>query len=224
MYCLHCDSEIAAEKRTCPICSTPFITDSDYFFKQGMNAMLKGNIDRAIALLETCVDLNPEHISGRFNLGEALTCKKKCDEAMEHYVVAAQTNPDMPGIYTSLGKAAFGSFIAHSQEAEVMARSMVCLLKKAIEHDPQDVEAYSTLGNAYLAVGDTVKAIECLRQCLEIEPASPTIYLELAKVYTSLEQFPEAADMASKSMQNADPDDPVIDDIREVMYELEMNQ
>lgn len=223
MYCLNCDSEITTGKRACPICAVPFITDSDYYFRQGMNAMLKGSISRAITLMQTCVDLNPGHISGQYNLGEALSSNKRCDEAMEHYVIAAQKNPDMPGIYTALGKAAFGSFITHSQEAEVMSQSMIRLLKKAIEQDPQDVEAYSSLGDAYLAIGDTEKAIQCLNKCLEIDPASPAIYLELAKVYTSLEQFSEAADMASKSMQYAGPDDPVIDDIQELMYVLEMN-
>lgn len=215
---------MTAGKLACPICSTPFITDSDYYFRQGMSMLLKGGTDRAITLLRICVDLNPSHISGRYNLGLALVSAGKCDEAMEHYVIAAQRNPDMPGIYTALGKAAFGSFITHSQEAEVMSRSMICLLEKAIERDPQDIDAYISLGEAYLAIGDTERAIGCLRRCLEIEPASPAIYYELAKVYTSLEQFPEAADMASKSMQYAGPDDPVIDGIRQLMCDLEANQ
>ncbi|MHB1456174.1 MAG: tetratricopeptide repeat protein [Armatimonadota bacterium] len=222
MYCLHCDSEIAVEKDTCPICSMSFITDSDYYFRQGMDAMLIGNFDRAIKLLQTCVDLHPAHISGQYNLGEAFASARRCDEAMAHYVIAAQENPDIPGIYTALGKAAFGSYIAHSQEAESMSNSMICLLKKAIVHDPQDVGAHISLGEAYLAIGDTEKAIKCLCRCLEIEPASPSVYLELAKVYVSLEQFTEAEDMASKSMQHADPDDPVIDDIKELLCELQL--
>ena len=188
-----------------------------------MNAISNGNPDRAITLLENCIELNPEHISARYNLGEVLSSKNECDEAMEHYVAAAQKRPDMPGIYTALGKAAFGSFIDHSKEADIMSRSMICLLRKAIEQNPNDVEAYCSLGNAYLAIGDTENAISCFLQCIKIEPSSSTIYFELAKVYTSLEQFPEALDMALKSLIYVHPEDPVFNDIRELMCELDLN-
>jgi tetratricopeptide (TPR) repeat protein len=210
-------------KHTCPVCASQVITDSDYYFRQGMDAIFNGNLDLAIKLLENCIEINPEHISGRYNIGEALSSVNKYDEALAHYVFAAQKRPDIPGIYTALGKAAFGSFIDHTKEAEIMSKSMICLFKKAIELNPKDIDAYCSLGNAYLATGETEKAISCFLQCLKIAPSSSIVYYELAKVYTSLEQFPEALDMVLKSLMYVHPEDPIFNDIRELMCDLEMS-
>ncbi|MHB0998161.1 MAG: tetratricopeptide repeat protein [Armatimonadota bacterium] len=220
MYCTKCNSDYSGVITKCPVCDESFDSDPDVYFKAGMDAMTDGDLEKAVCLLRNCIHLNPVHLSGKYNLGLALSLLDKCDEAMEHYVVVAQQDSQYPGIYTALGQASFGRYMNHAREAEWMRKAMIQLLKKAIEQDPDDIDAHFSLGNAYMAIGYADKAITWLKRALDLQPNSPAIYFSLAKAFKMLQKFSEAADMANKSMQLAGPDDPFIEDIHNLLCEL----
>lgn len=158
MHCFGCNSELVTESRICKTCGRPVETDPDRYFKAGMEASAAGDLDRSIKHLTDCVNLDPDHLSGRYNLGIALALANRCDEAMEHYYAVADQEPNYPSIYTALGQAAFGSYMTHTAEAESGRKMMIHMLMKAIEQDPEDVDACFSLANAYgegFAVAET---------------------------------------------------------------------
>ena len=221
MHCFGCNSELVAESRTCKTCGRPVESDPDKYFKAGMEACADDDLDRSIELLMDCVNLAPDHLSGRYNLGMALALANRCDEAMEHYYAVADQEPNYPGIYTALGQAAFGSYMTHTAEAESGRKMMIHMLMKAIEQDPEDVDACFSLANAYVALGKAEKALPLLKRALTLHPDSSAIYFVIAKAFKTLQKYPEAAIMAQKSMQLSVPNDMFHDDIEELLSELQ---
>lgn len=221
MRCLHCDSDSAAGSEICGKCGTLLETDPDWYFKAGMEAMAAGDIARSIGYLADCVHLNPDHLSGKYNLGVAMSLVNRCDEAMEHLAEIAKQKPDYPGVYTALGQAAFGSYLAHAEQVESKRRTMVRFLRKAIERDSEDVDAYFSLANAYIALGTADLALPCLRHAMKLHPDSAAIHFVTAKAFKMLDKYPEAVVMARKSMQLSEPTDPFWADIESLVLELQ---
>lgn len=221
MYCFECDSDSTGESRTCKMCGRPFETDPDKYFKAGMEASAVGDLDQSVKFLTDCVELSPDHLSGRFNLGLALALTNRCDEAIEHYSIVLDQEPNYPGIYTALGQAAFGSYLAHAEQAELQRKAMIHMLMKAIEQDPEDVDACFSLANVYIAIEKADKALPWLRRALILHPDSSAIYFTIAKAFKMLERYPEAAIMAKKSIQLSAPDDPFHEDVHRLLSELQ---
>lgn len=221
MHCFRCDADSTSESGTCELCGKPLETDPDRYFKAGMEAMAEGRIGSCISFLGDCVLLSPDHVSAHYNLGLALCLANKCDEAIEHLTAVADRDPSYPGIYTALGQAAFGSYLSHIEQAESSRKAMVQLLMKAIEEGPNDVDAYFSLGNAYIAIGSAEKSLPWLRHALRLHPDSSAIYFAVAKAFKMLEKYPEAAIMARRSMEFSNPNDPLAEDIRRLLAELQ---
>jgi tetratricopeptide (TPR) repeat protein len=221
MYCFACDPHSVGESKICPVCGKPFATDPDRYFKAGMDAMVLGDLEHAIQYLQDCVTLNPKHFSGRYNLGLALALTDRCNEAMEHYMAIARDDPSYPGIYTALGQAAFGSYMTHLDEAEQKRRVMILFFMKAIEADPEDVDAYFSLGNAYMAVGSAGDAVPYLEKALSIHPDSPAIYYTLAKAHIMLQGYDKAIELATRAIDLSGPEDPFRQDVELLLSELE---
>lgn len=223
MHCFDCDIHFSDSFTTCDTCGKRLETDSDRYFKSGMERMATGEIDRAVEFLNGCVTLNPDHISGRYNLGIALSLEDRCDEAMEQFSAIVSETPDYPGVYTAMGQAAFGSYLLHISEAEALCNAMTSFFMMAIEQDPHDVDAYFSLGNAYIAIGNAEKSIPWLQTALRLHPDSPAIYHTLAKALKMMGKNCEAVEMAKKSVQLSNPRDPFWEDIQGLFSELQQN-
>ena len=221
MYCFDCNTDTGDLSDCCGICGKPFDKDPDRYFKCGMDAMASGDIDKAIILFRECAKMSPGHSSCRYNLGLALSLTDKCDEAMKHYESILHRDPNYPGIYTAIGQAAFGCYLEHISGAESRRKQMIEFFMKAVEHDPDDVDALFSLGNAYIAVGNAETALPWLKSALRIQPNSPAIYFTIAKAFKMLKKKPEASVMARKSMQLSNPNDPFWEDIKRLVCELQ---
>ena len=221
MHCFGCDTDFEGESLTCEVCGKPLETDADRYFKAGMGAMAAGDVNRSISFLRDCVKLEPNHLSGRYNLGLALCLAGNCDQATEQYTAVIEQQPDFPGIYTALGQAAFGSYLAHLEHAESNRNAMIELLMRAIEQDPEDVDAYFSLGNAYIAIGTADKALPWLKCAMKLHPDSAAIYFVVAKAFKMLERYPEATLMARRSVELSDPNDPFLEDVQNLLSELQ---
>lgn len=220
MHCFECDADSTAELETCEVCGKLLATDPDRYFKAGMEALAAGDLDQSISLLQDCIALNPDHVNGRYNLGLALCLNNRYDEATEQYLAVFEQDVGYPGIYTALGQAAFGSYLAHSEQAEAQRKAMTQLFTKAVEADPEDVDAHFSLANAYIAIGTADKALPHLRCALSLHPDSSAIHFTIAKAFKMLGKYEEATIMATRSMQLTGPDDPFWKDIRELLSEL----
>jgi tetratricopeptide (TPR) repeat protein len=221
MHCFRCQADTPADAQTCEICGGPLDTDPDRYFRAGMNAMLAGEIDQSRHLLEDCVDLNPGHLSGRYNLGLALCMADRCSEAMHQYMAILELEPSYPGIYTALGQAAFGDYLSHLEQAEAKRKAMFELLEKAVEQDPSDVDALYSLANAYMAIGAAQESLPWLQKAVDLQPDSSAIYYALGKAYNMLGRDSEAITMARLAMELSSADDPLVDEIEMLVAECE---
>jgi cytochrome c-type biogenesis protein CcmH/NrfG len=186
-----------------------------------MKAMSIGHFDKAAGMLGECIALHPNHFSGRFNYALTLALQDNCDEAVEQFEILAERDPEYPGVYTAMGQAAMGSYLKHMGQARERRRSMIDLLRTAVEMDPEDVDALFSLGNAYMATGNASKALPWLKNALLIQPDSAAIYFSIAKAFVNLKKIHEASTMAKKAMELSSPKDPFWDDIRGLASELQ---
>ena len=220
MNCVRCKSDSASDSETGDVCGGPLARDPDLYFKAGMEAMFAGEIERSTHLLSNCVQLNPDHLSGRYNLGIALCLANKCDEAIEQCIAVMEREPNYPGLYTVLGQAAFGDYLYHREQADSNRRAMFQLLKRAIEQDPSDVDAYFSLGNACIAVGSAAEALTWLRKAMDFHPDSSAIHFAAAKAYKMLRRHTEAVNMAKLAMELSGPSDPLGEEIKALFAEI----
>jgi tetratricopeptide (TPR) repeat protein len=194
--------------------------DSDRYFKAGMSALAGGDILPAIEFLSDCVRLDPTHINGRYNLAIALSLTDECDEATAHLEAIREICPGYPGIYTLMGQAAFGSYLSHKQEADSKANAMINFLMMAVEQDPDDIDAYFSLGNAYIALDVPDKAMPWLHSAMRLHPDSAAIHFTMAKALSMMDKRREAAEMADRACSLSDPSDPFWEEICELRDEL----
>ena len=47
MHCFKCESDSSGDSGTCGVCGRPLDTDSDRYFRAGMDAMSAGEIERS---------------------------------------------------------------------------------------------------------------------------------------------------------------------------------
>jgi len=221
MRCGKCGFDLSTSETGCPSCGTMSRGDPDSHFKAAMKSVANGDLDGAIDLLERCLELDPDHLTGRFNLGVALSLMDRCDEAIGHLYHVLTQDAGYSGIYTALGEAAFGSYLYHEEQANLKRGVMIELLRRAVDQDEQDVDAYFSLGNAYVATGMGEEALSCLRSALKLDPASSVIYYMLARAYIVLGGFGEAKLMARKALDFAAPSDQFLGDIENLLTEIQ---
>jgi len=207
MTCAECGREVDLLHRRCPTCGEDCTVDPDSRFKAAMAAVDADDIGRAIALLERCVEADPGHLNGRFNLGIALCMVDRCDEAIGHLFTVLMEDEDYPGIHTALGEAAFGSYLYHEDQARKKSEAMICLLRQAVERDEEDVDAHFSLGNAYLALDMPEAALAYLKNARTLDPESSAVHVMLARTYLMLGRRAMARRMLRRAAALAGPDD-----------------
>ena len=220
MYCFECDSDTRALSGKCDICGKPLTADADRYFKNGMEALASGELGHAIDLLGSCVKTNPSHINGQYNLGMALALAGRNDDAQNAYMMVVTFDPEYPGIYTALGQISFANYLNYCEQAETQRQMMLRLFEKAINEDNDDVDAYYSLANAYIAIGSADKALPCLKHALEIQPESAAVHVSLARAFAMLEKYAEASTILDKSVMLSSPDDAFMDEIQYLKDEL----
>jgi len=92
----------------------------------------QGNFDKARAIFEGLVDLDPESANAHSALGGLLTLQQEDEKAVEHLSKAVELNPSQIAPYVNLGEI----YIRQQKIEDAVAN-----LKKAIELDPDEKDA-----------------------------------------------------------------------------------
>lgn len=127
----------------------------------GYLAMMIGNTDRALELLETARRLDPEYPTLYLRLGKVHLDRSELAEAKADF----ERIMEVPGL-----AAAANFYLGEIANLERRPRDAVAHLTKTLELDPQATEAQWPLTQAYRALGENDKARAHMAQ---VEPRTP---------------------------------------------------
>lgn len=153
------------------------------------------------------------------NLGSAYKGLKKYDDALKSFNKAIELNPDNKQVYNNLAllykdlgrkeesdlaykKAIENGFETHvpfyNQGYDAMKRkdykTAIPYLEKAIESNPEFVEAYNQLGICYTELDDEEKALEMYTKGIIKNPKYAILYHNRGNTYKNLQKYKEAKD------------------------------
>jgi eukaryotic-like serine/threonine-protein kinase len=149
-----------------------------------------GNLDLAIAALNSAVKADPRFALGFAQLGEAYRLKyrldkdrKWIDEALANCQKAQQLNDRLPMVYVTLGKlhSYTGNYELSLQESQ-----------RALQLDPRNADAIISLARSYESAGRTADAEAAYRKAIALRPDSWDGFNQLAGFLYDHRRYDEA--------------------------------
>lgn len=170
-----------------------------------MRALIKrklGLLTEAESHCRKALALNASFAQAHHQLGAALECQGKRDQALSSYKKAIQLQPDFAEAHYFLGNAL--------RDAGSL-REAALSYRRAIEIQPDFVEALSNLGAALTALGDIPEAIKALNQAVVLRPNAPQILCNLGNILQRDGRLAEALDKYQRALlRNPDSLDAII--------------
>lgn len=148
-----------------------------YYNNLGAEALLAGEGDQALELLEIAAALAPDFDRARSNLGVALMRLGRLEEAVSLYETALERSPKDVALLSNLARAY--QHAGRRQEAMELLANMESL------HQTHPF-FFIYRGEAALAQGDLDKALQFMVKALRRDSEIPDVHLGLAKVYLAL--------------------------------------
>lgn len=134
------------------------------YWALGISSWPLGRQEDAVAALERAIELNPNFSLARGSLGTALNFVGRCDEAIEHQLIAIRSNPrDRSNFYRYIG-------VAFSHYLEARYDDAIDWANRAARLMPNVFYAYSILAVSYEALGDRDRARAAITDGLAAEP------------------------------------------------------
>jgi superkiller protein 3 len=135
--------------------------------------------DQAVEAYNKAIELRPFYADAYVGLGNAKAAKSDVDGAVAAYTKALTYNPVNPRVHMSLGK------IYYTEKG--LYYESVTAYKKAIELDPNSVEARMGLGEVYEDKGLYKEAIEEYSRVIELDGKHTGAMYNLALVYENVD-------------------------------------
>jgi len=131
--------------------------------------------DQAVEAYQKAIDLRPFYADAHVGLGDARAAKGEIDPAIAAYQKALTYNAINPKVYMSLGKIYYAEKGLYYESVQAYRR--------AIDLDPQSVEARMGLGEVYEDKGLYKEAVEEYRKVIELDDKNTGALYNLALVY-----------------------------------------
>ena len=166
----------------------------------GIVYLEKGQLDDAIAKLQSAIDLRPENGPAHDNLAKALLQKGRAEEAMVHYRKFLEIEPENVEARNILGTA----LIQQGRASEAIAQ-----WQEALAIQPDNGNAASNLAWVFAtcpedSIRDGARAVELGERALRISGGKiPMIYRVLAAAYAENGRFGEAIETAQRGAELA---------------------
>jgi len=143
---------------------------------------------RAKECLEQAIERDPKDPDLYLRLGELeLKIGQKKQGAwlmeMSRQLSRVESDPNDPAVQLKAGLLFFEN---------KKYSTAVSFLKKSIELDPQNIQAYLSLAAAHQGMNQPQAAIEILQQIIKVDPTNPSTYETLANVYSQAGDFKRA--------------------------------
>ena len=147
-------------------------------------AIARAQVDSAIQLLGTVLDLNPTYSAAWANLGYCYTSQRRFDSAASALEMGNALNPGSPGILAHLGLVYI--YLDRDADAEQV-------FLEAIRHDPNYFEPIIALARLYQNRGDQAEFVSWLERAAFQEEADAVLAIELGDEHVKTRDFRKAA-------------------------------
>jgi len=125
------------------------------------------------------------------NLATAYDLNEDNENAIKHYKIALELEPDYTDAMINLGK------IYTNSNAFLQAET---ILTKAIQINPNLVDAHQNLGRLYGFIGNRLASKRCYETALSLQPTKPAILYNLGNITLKLGDYPESCNYFKKCL------------------------
>ncbi|MEN8201786.1 MAG: tetratricopeptide repeat protein [Bacteroidota bacterium] len=156
-------------------------------------ASIEHDLDKAISYTELNIELYPDNIASRNNLGWYMQNQGRYREAAEHYRKAIAIDP-----YSMLP---YGGLIWIFNEFTGEADSVITRARQMISYGPDNGWAYFYLGSGYFPKDELILAEEAFEKCFELIPGLALNGFRLANTRRVLGKYEEAVEVLKDLLQ-----------------------
>ncbi|HVP36087.1 MAG TPA: tetratricopeptide repeat protein, partial [Terriglobales bacterium] len=143
----------------------------------------QGDLDKAFALAEQSLKLNPDYIEARQVLGVIYLNQGKLDQAMDEFEKIARVNPYSNIVHQNLGYA----LVSKGRFQEGLDE-----FKKAVKLGGANAEVWNNIGYTYMNLGQLEKAIDAFEKSLKMDPKYVDAHFNLGRLYLQSNHFDQA--------------------------------
>jgi len=169
----------------------------DYYFHDAINAKAIGDYASTYDYLQYCMRIDSTNANVLFELGNFYTSLQDKDNAYNYYTKAVKYSPD--NFYYNIAYAAVSIDKQNFKDA-------AAIYKKLIEENPNKIELYMYLSEAYRMDGDFAKSIEALNDLERTMGMNEQITIQKFKLYSALNDKKKAYEEVQKYIDK-NPDD-----------------
>lgn len=163
-------------------------------FSAGVAALERGNYEEAIEFLDQTLEIDPEFVPALYFKGEAYRRSDQIGTAIRTFDDARQIDPEYAPIYLGRGRALL-------ERDEIAA---VQDFQRAVDNDPQFIEAYIELAEYYTENWLWQRLETTMEQAIADGAGTPLLYIYLSNAEIKLAKYEKAL---SASLQGS-ADDP----------------
>ncbi|MFO7749191.1 MAG: tetratricopeptide repeat protein [Desulfobacteraceae bacterium] len=162
--------------------------------------MGKQEYDEAEKVLHDAVDCSPTLAEAYVLLGGLCLQRNDLEGCLRYNQYAVKARAGFAEGYSNIGFLLLQQCTGEDKKAdEDRVDQAIKNLKKAIIHNSQFVQAFTTLGNAYFMKGLIDESIEANLEAIKIQPDFPVAYSNLAVACLEKEEYARAVEYCDKA-------------------------
>ncbi len=144
----------------------------------------EGNLAKAVRAFQNAIYIQPDSVSGQYNLGLAYLVDGKPDDAIGPLEATVASGDSDANAYVYLGRALLATTSNSSRALEV--------LEEGSELFPEDPALRAELLNAYAATGQADRALDAYERAVANDPDNPVIRYNYGSTLLQAGRFDEA--------------------------------
>lgn len=164
--------------------------NAKYFFSLMIRMYdTNGMPDKAAAVAERMIELDPNNADAYYNLGYMYVKQEKWQEAIPHFEKAIEVRPDFDYAFMNLGYC-YNQLKQYSKAVEAY--------KKLTEMMADNSDAWLNLAVNYMSLKKWSLAVDPLQKVIDLRPDYANAYYNLAIAYLNLQRNAEARQLYLK--------------------------